>query len=737
MDRNLAKVLAESVRRSESPGAVACVGDVERVHFLDACGKRRLLPRPARATADTLYDVASLTKVVATTTAALLLHEDGQLDLDAPVSGYLPIPAFSRFAIRHLMTHTSGLVSGEPFYQDCSTVDEMIHRYAEEEQCWEPGTGWQYSDAGYMILGRVVELVARDSLDAFCRKRIFAPLKMSDTMFNPDALRKRCAATEDCAWRGRVMVGEVHDENAFAVGGVAGHAGLFSTASDLARFCQALLGGRVLKGATLDLALRIGQIPCRPWQGLGWELDPWSSRPSGYLPARTAFGHTGWTGTSMWMDRATGLFAILLSNTCHPSREDRDTETLRRVFYDGVAERYYPNQVNTHTGLDRLVRDRFDPLRGRKVALLTHHAALDQLGRHILDVLALDPEVDLRLVYSPEHGVRGQAEAGADVPSEEGDVPVISLYGDRTAPSREELSTVDCLVVDMQDVGARYYTYAATMKRCLAACAASGTPVLVLDRPNPIGGTIIEGPIADRDDSAVCWGRVPARHGMTMGEIALHFQSVEFGDALKLTVVPLDSWRPCLTFDQCSLPWTPPSPNIPRVDTAIVYAGTCLFEGVNLNEGRGTDTPFQLIGAPWLDSQAILDALPSEVCAGVALEAAAYTPRSIPGKASQPRYLDEACSGIRIALENAIDARPFALTVAMLSAIHERHAEELEWHASFDVLAGTDTLRTRIVEGEPPMSIVASFAPGLAAFDEDRPRLYGDPGERGSELGIA
>ncbi len=725
---DLREALIESVRVSNSPGAVAYVGDRWGAVLHEATGNRQLVPAPMKAEVSTIYDLASLTKVVATTTAVMQLHEAGKVQLDLPVSHYLPIPAFRAFTLRHCLTHSAGLVPGLPYYKECSSIDEMLQRYADVPLKSQPGTRWLYSDVGFMILGRIVELIAADSLDAYCRKHIFEPLGMADTGFKPDtAHRARCAATENCPWRGTLMVGEVHDENAYAAGGVAGHAGLFGTAADLATFVRALLSGKILRPDTLNEMTRTPQIPAWPWQGIGWQLDGWSSKNSGFLTSRTTMGHSGWTGTSLWMDWKRGQFAILLGNTCHPSRSARNNPDFRRIFHAAVSKALYKNTINTHSGLDRLQREDFGDLRGKRVALLTHHAAVDQLGRHILDVFALAPDVQLKLLYSPEHGIRGHAEAGESVPSENGNIPVISLYGARKAPTAEELSGIDWFVIDLQDVGARYYTYAATMKACLEACVLADVPVLILDRPNPVGGAILEGPIAINTGSPVCWGAVPIRHGMTMGEIALHFQRTEFaGTKLSVSVSALDNWLPSRFFDACSLPWLPPSPNIPDAGTAILYTGTCLFEGTNLNEGRGTETPFEVIGAPWLDSAAVLSILDEEACAGIQVDAIKYTPVSIPGKASSPRYQDTLCNGLRLTLLDAHAARPFAATVALIAAIRKTHPAEFAWGPSFDLLAGSDDLRTRLEQGEGWREIIAAYAPGIAAFEAVRPRLYRD-----------
>lgn len=722
----LRSALERAVSESGSPGAVALVGDLDRTYFHAAAGNRQSVPEPAPALPDTPYDLASLTKAIATTTAILLLRKDGALEFDQPVSDFVPIPAFGKFTIRHLLTHTAGLVAGLPYYKDAHSTDEMLQRYAQFELDWPPGTRRRYSDVGFMILGRLVELVSRDSLDAFCTRHIFKPLGMKMTAFKPpESWRGTCAATENCGWRGRLLVGEVHDENAAAVGGVSGHAGLFAPAGDLALFCRAMLSGKLLPSGVLEEITKVGQVPVYPWQGIGWQLDPWDSGTEGFLPSRAAFGHTGWTGTCIWMDRDTTQFAILLSNTCHPARGNRNNGALRRTFFSALARELYPRRTNTHTGLDRVMRQDFEVLQGRRIALLTNPSAVDQLGRPILDVLALDPRVTLKRLYSPEHGIRGDAEAGQVVASQSGAIPVTSLYGAQTRPAAAELNEIDLFVIDLQDAGARYYTYAAAMFECLRACAETGTPVLVLDRPNPLGGEVLEGPVAIETDAPVCAAPVPIRHGMTFGELAQFFvEHVLTGKKPALEVNALDAWRPECLFDECSLPWVPPSPNMPHALTALLYTGMCLFEGTNLNEGRGTDTPFEVIGAPWLDAKPVLRQIRAAHRAGTSLEAVTYTPTSIPGKASDPRYNGQTCQGIRIIVRDPHNVRAFTLAVALLSAIRARHPGEFQWGPSFDVLAGSKDLRLAIEAGVSAHRIVAACEPALQTFAATRVRKY-------------
>jgi uncharacterized protein YbbC (DUF1343 family) len=656
----------------------------------------------------------------------MLLHERGDLDLDQPVSELLPLPAFKAIAPRHLLTHTAGLPPFKQWHTEATSVDEYIQRIAGLTLGSAPGERRVYSDLGFMMLGRIVELVGRNSLDAFALEHIFEPLGMAYTRFNPpEAWRTDCAATEQCPWRGKLMQGEVHDENAYAVGGVSGHAGLFAPASDLARYCRGLLGGKLLKPETVAMMVRPGAVPRYPWQVLGWKIDPWAEGSEGYLRSRRAIGHTGWTGTCLWMDLDSAHFAILLSNTPHPDREHRDNATLRRTFFDPVAAICHPATTNAHTGLDRLLWEEFDNLKGKRVALLTNQGAVDCTGRPLLDVLALEPAVSVVRVFSPEHGFTGAAEAGEAVGAQRATVPLVSLYGDQKKPTAEQLKDIDLLVVDLPDIGARYYTYMATMKDCMTACASAGVQVLVLDRPNPLGGTVLEGPVATATGSLVCCAAIPIRHGMTLGELAMFFKASEADcTSVSLIVSEVNGWPDTFLAPQCALPWVPPSPNIPTFESALLYIGTCLFEGVNLNEGRGTETPFQVFGAPWMDGKKVVSRMEPGDHPGCRLEVVEYTPRSIPGKSKSPTYQDQVCQGIRIHVESAGEARPFRMVYALLLALHREHGDTMEWKPFFDTLAGGDGVRKAIQSGTSAVAYLQSIDETLQRFARERPRRY-------------
>ncbi len=733
MAEDLKVWLKRAVALSKAPGAVACVGKAGGGKLLSAAeGMRQITPVSEAATEDTLYDLASLTKQVATTTSVMLLQEDGKLSLDQKVSDFLPIPGLERYTLRQCITHTAGLAPFKPWQTEVHSPEDIVQRIAALPMSSPPGTRRVYSDLGFILLAQVVGQAAREPVDAFIARRVFKPLGMKRTLFNPGAeLRKDCAATENCPWRKRVLKGEVHDERAFAMGGVAGHAGLFSTAPDLGLFCDALLSGRILKSATLDEMLRFGHVPSYPGQGIGWWLDPWTSGSNGYLPSRRAFGHTGFTGTSMWLDRDTGLYGVLLSNTVHPKREPRDNTSLRRTFYDGIMFSQYPKSTNAHGGIDYLYRVDYAPVREKRAAILTNQAATDMLGRPDLEVFDLEPGVTFKTVYTPEHGLRGQAEAGKSVASEKSAATtVISLYGKQKRPTKDELKGVQLFVIDLPDVGSRYYTYMATMKECLTACAESGVPVLVLDRPNPLGGTVLEGPVAKVFESAVCSAPIPARHGMTLGEIAQFFQRTVFEKSkLKLDIQNAENWRRELMHPACALPWTPPSPNLPSFESALAYAGICLFEGVNLNEGRGTETPFLIFGAPWTDNKALADAVDPALSAGFKLITRVYIPKPIPGKSENPEYNGKICKGILLEVADPNAARPFSLAVGLLAELVKRHKDQLQWKPNFDTLAGGPWLREQLQAGRAAADILAQSAAELTAFDTARPKLYATSAE--------
>ena len=384
------------------------------------------------------------------------------------------------------------------------------------------------------------------------------------------------------------------------------------------------------------------------------------------------------------------------------------------------------------TGLDRLVAGGFAELRGKRVGLIGNLSSVDARRRHAIDLLREAPGVTLAAIFAPEHGLRGSATGEvAHSRDEKTGLPVWSLYGEIRKPTSEMLAGLDALVLDLQDVGARFYTYASTMALAMEAAAEAGIAFVVLDRPNPIGGEIVEGPVLEPDlRSFVGIHPIALRHGMTLGELARLFAEKHLGGRhLDLTVVPCEGWARDLPFARTGLPWVPPSPNMPDPETALVYPGICLLEATNLSEGRGTDAPFRLVGAPWVDGERLAASLVG--FPGVVVETARFTPRAIPGKAPKPRHRDRECGGLRIRVTDPRRFRTVEFGVRLLCAVRDLYPGRLEISGEgFDRLAGARWLRQAIEAGEPPAAIVPRLEADAARFLEERRTflLYGPAG---------
>ena len=377
-----------------------------------------------------------------------------------------------------------------------------------------------------------------------------------------------------------------------------------------------------------------------------------------------------------------------------------------------------PAQVAVRPGIEVLLSDSLHLVSGRRVGLITNHTGIASDGRSSIDLLFEHPAVDLVALYGPEHSIRGDAQDGviieSSVDSRTG-LPVHSLYGATRRPTPEMLEGVDALLFDMQDVGARYYTYVSTMALAMEAAGVHGVPFIVLDRPNPIRGDVVQGNVLDPAFATfVGMYPVPMRHGMTPGELARLYVG-EFGIQVELRVVPMAGWSRSMAFDATGLPWLAPSPNLPSLESALAYPGTCLFEGTNLSVGRGTDRAFQWIGAPWLDAARVVAALEARGFEGVGLEATTFTPRA----PSDGKYDGQEVNAIRVAgASTAYDAP--RLAVAMLVEVRRVHADEWAWLGTFDRLAGTDELRLGIEAGLDPEALTSEWAAALAAFEDRR-----------------
>ena len=729
-------LVEDAIRDGRLPGAVVVVGHAGEIVYERAFGARAVDGPPEAMTPDTIFDLASLTKVVATTTSVMILVEEGRLRLRDRVATYLP--EFSshgkdRITIEHLLTHVSGLRPDLPLEEVFEGADTAIARAADEVPEAGPGERFVYSDINFFVLGEIVRRVTGQTLDQFARDRIFRPLGMRDTGFNPPAsLRPRIAPTEPCAplaWPcggdGAVMLrGRVHDPTARRMGGVAGHAGLFSTAGDLARFCRMLLGAgtlddvRILAPLTVARMTRVSTPPqMADRRGLGWDLDSRFSSNRGDLFSFGSYGHTGFTGTSLWLDPASDTFVVFLSSRLHPSGAGDVTALRGRVATvvasavsgDSAGDAGALVETPVWTGLDVLREAGFEPLVGARVGLVTNQTGRARDGATTIDLLAAAPGVELVALFSPEHGIRGVMDGPVSSSRDtRTGLPIHSLYGDTRRPTAEMLQGLDTLVVDLQDVGARFYTYATTMAYLLEAAAARGLRVMVLDRPNPIGGVDVEGPILDESSTGFTgYFPSPVRHGLTLGELARLFNT-ERGIGAELEVVAMRGWQRETWFDQTGLRWVDPSPNMRNLHQALLYPGIGAIEGSNLSVGRGTDTPFEQIGAPWIDGPELARELNTRRLPGVRVYPLRFSP-------SSSRFAGELCEGVFFIVTDRDAVRPVRLGLEVAAALYRLYGDQFDLDAVARLLGSRDTL-ARIRAGDPPWEIAAGWAEGEAAW---------------------
>ncbi len=662
-----------------------------------AIGERAVEPGREAMTSDTIFDAASLTKVIATTTCVLKLAERGKVELEAPVARYLPEfvgENKQRVTVRHLLTHTSGNKPGIAT-SGINSYEEGIARACRNPLGDAPGTLIRYSDINFILLGEIVHRVSGKTLDEFAAAEIFRPLGMKDTGFRPAAAsRPRIAPTTRGTERG-----VVHDPTASKMGGVAGHAGLFTTAGDLARFARMLLAGgelegvRILQSETVQRMTSV-QTPdaIAGRRGLGWDIDTGYSGPRGKWFPLGSYGHTGWTGTSLWIDPFSQSFVIFLSNRNHPTEAGNvlplrqllgtlAAESVRGFNFARVPGALPPRPggplatvratatAEVLTGLDVLVRDQFAPLRGLRVGLITNHTGIDRQRRRNIDLLAKAEGVTLVALFSPEHGIAGQAdEKVGDARDAATGLPVYSLYGEGRAPKPEQLAGLDALVFDIQDIGCRFYTYGSTLGESLVAAAKAKLKFFVLDRPNPIGGVLVDGPVRDGVASFTAWHEVPVRHGLTLGELAQMYNT-ERGIGAALTVIPCEGWTRDLWWDQTGLPWVNPSPNMRSLTAATLYPGVGLIEFCQVSVGRGTDRPFELVGAPYIDDRAFAAALNAEQLPGVRFIPTRFTPTS-------SVFSGKDCGGVQILITNRDNLNPVEVGLALSRALQRQHPAE-------------------------------------------------------------
>ncbi|HET9180262.1 MAG TPA: exo-beta-N-acetylmuramidase NamZ domain-containing protein [Terriglobia bacterium] len=758
----LPDVVEKAMHEGKTPGAVILVGHSGSIVYRRAIGYRRLVPRKLPMYMDTMFDMASCTKIVVTTTAIMQLFEQGKVRLDDPVSEYWPEFAANGkqdITVRELMTHYSGLPPDLDLSYDWSGYDTAMRMIVDTAPILPPGTRFLYSDINFETLGELVHRISGEPLNVYCEQHIFKPLGMTSTMFIPPAtLRYRIAPTQHVDGdTGPILWGEVHDPTARRMGGVAGHAGLFSNARDLSIFCQMLLNGGIYHGVRILSRLTVEKMttPQSPVdqmavRGLGWDIaSPFASNRGELFPVGS-FGHTGFTGPSIWIDPVTQTYVVFLANRVHPNGTG-DVVALRSMIDTAIAAALGPTsdrQVlasrrsltgyyelmrsyrvsglrngRVLTGIDMLEREDFAPLKGLRVGLITNETGVDSEGRRTIDLLNHAPGVQLKAIFSPEHGLWGKEDSAVASSREPvTGLPVYSLYGESRRPTAQMLQGLDALVFDIQDVGVRFYTYITTMAYAMEEAAKSHLAFYVLDRPNPIGGSIVQGPILDSDlRSFVGYYPLPVRYGMTMGELAEMFNAEEHLGA-NLHVIKMQGWERTDWLDETGLKWMNPSPNLRSLAETILYPGVGMVEGANISVGRGTDTPFELLGAPWIDGKWLAVYLNARDIQGVRFLPVDFTPQS-------SKFAGQVCHGVQIYLvdRQALDSTELGIELA--SALHQLFPKQFELDKTLPLI-GSRWVVDDIGNDFDPTRIEYLWQEPLMTFRKMRAKylIYGEAG---------
>lgn len=741
---SLDDAIEQAIRENRMPGAVLLVGHNGQVVYEKAYGKRAVVPSPEPMTTDTIFDCASLTKVVATTSALMKLFEDGKIRLNDRVTQYLPEfqDGKSEITIRNLMTHFSGLRPDLDLEPEWSGYETGIHRALIDKPAGPPGIHFVYSDINFILLGEIVRRLSGETLPDFAAKVVFQPLGMHDTMFlPPEALRPRIAPTELLEKNHLLLRGVVHDPTARSMGGVAGHAGLFSTAGDLGRFCQMLLDKGAWQGKQIFSPLTIEKFttpqspPDQPiLRGLGWDIDSPYSGERGDLFPIGSFGHTGFTGTSLWLDQTSGTYVILLTNAVHPHLRPAITSLRGRVATivaaslgieaPGVSLTGYNETLNgaglhrevarnaqVETGLDVWEAEGFRALKGKRVGLITNQTGIDRQGRRNVDLM-LAAGVHVAALFSPEHGFVGKEDRegiGHTTDAKTG-IKVWSLFADQSRrPSAEMLRGIDVMVFDIQDIGARFYTYVSTMAYAMEECAKAHIPFYVLDRPNPITGVHVEPPLLDRDKlSFVAYFPLPLRHGLTIGELAGLFNAENHIGA-DLSVARMKGWERGDWFDSTGLPWVNPSPNIRSLTAALLYPGVAMLEySPDYSVGRGTDAPFEMIGAAFIRGAELANYLNGRWIPGVRFYPVRFQP-------SSSNLAAREVEGIRFVVTNRESFDSSRLGFEIASALLTLYAGKISLEPNGKLIGNEQVMRA-LAAGEDPESIRQQQQDALQGF---------------------
>lgn len=718
-------LIADGIAEKKMPGCVVCIGRYGQIAWLKAYGNKQVEPAAVPMTTDTVFDMASITKPVATATSILLLIERGKLSLSDKVSTLIPefaVNGKQDITIRDLLIHQSGLLADNAIADYQHGPVEALQKIYALPLLNPIGTKFVYSDVNFILLGDIVKRVSGLSVHEFSQREIFTPLGMCDTGYLPrEELRSRAAPTQERD--GHWMQGEVHDPRAFKLDGIAGHAGLFSTADDMAIYATMMLNGgsigemRILMPQTVSLMTRANRVSSGV-RGLGWDKKTGYSSNKGDLLTDSAFGHGGFTGTVLWIDPELDLFFIFLSNRVHPNGKGLVNPLAGKLatiaasaIIDAPRNRAgVPKVGDVLTGIDVLCRDHFRQLNGRKIGLITNHTGRDREGRSTVELLHEAENLELVALFSPEHGFAGKLDVSkiGNALDEKTGLSVFSLYGETRRPTAEMLNEVDTVVFDIQDIGCRFYTYVSTMGEAMRAAAEYKKRFVVLDRPNPINGADVAGPMLDKGkESFVGYHNLPVRHGMTIGELA-KMLNAELNLGLDLEVVPCEGWNRRDAWDSTGLTWVNPSPNMRSLTEALLYPGIGLLETTNISVGRGTDTPFEVIGAPWIDGRKLAAALNGRGLPGVSFVPIQFTPTS-------SKFANQLCSGINIAITDRSAFAPLRVGFEIAAQLRALFTEKWEAKGYLSLL-GNDQTYQALQEGKTGAEIETSARQGMTEF---------------------
>lgn len=730
MEKRIDAAVERYLQRGEMAGCVVMIGRKSGILYEQAYGNRQIEPQAVPMTLDSLFDMASLTKPIATGTSVMLLVERGELRLSDKVAEYFPEFAAhgkENVTLEQLLVHSGGLIpdnSLDDYDGGWATAQPKI---CDLIPLSPPGKKFKYSDVGFILLGKIVEQVSGQTLDVFTKEEIFRPLGMDDSGYLPaDTLKSRAATTEkrDGEW----LRGVVHDPRAAQMDGVAGHAGLFSTAHDLARYATMMLRGgeldgiRILGSATIAEMTRPRDVDGNK-RGLGWDMGSEYSRNRGETMSPRAFGHGGFTGTAMWIDPELDLYVIFLSTRLHPDGVGEVNSLAGRIGAiaagamddlhatgAGAGRSSDQSAGRVRLGIDVLKAQEFKSLRGSRVGLITNHTGVDSTGVPTARLLHDAKDVKLVALFSPEHGIAGALDVHRieDSRDAELDVPIYSLYGDSRKPSKKQLAELDVLVFDIQDIGCRFYTYISTMGEALAAASEAGIEFVVLDRPNPIDGVSIEGPIRDAGrESFVAYHTLPVRHGMTVGELAQMLAAERKLD-VQLTVIPVEGWRRQAYWHDTGLAWVNPSPNMRSETAALLYPGIGLLETTNVSVGRGTDAPFEVLGAPWIDERKLAERVNQANPPGVRVIPIRFTPIS-------SKFAGEECGGLNFVITDWEAFHSFELGMIVAHELRSLHPQN--WDAKpYNRLLANEKVYRDLLSGEDVKSVLGAVKPQVQQF---------------------